>query len=63
MFFPSFARRALVALPFAVAANVLAAAPASSTENGDPLFGEGCRVVYVETPTPLRPEVEVCRPF
>jgi hypothetical protein len=35
----------------------------SSTRAGDPLFGDGCRYVVVDTGTPVQPSVTVCRPF
>lgn len=34
-----------------------------STQAGDPLFGDGCRYVAVDTPTPVQPHVTVCRPI
>lgn len=34
-----------------------------STLAEDPLFGQGCRYVAVDTPTPVDPHASVCRPF
>lgn len=37
--------------------------PQASTNGRDPLFGQGCRYVAVDTPTPVQPHVTVCRPW
>ena len=34
-----------------------------STLADDPLFGDGCRYVAVDTPTPAQPHATLCRPF
>jgi hypothetical protein len=52
--------RALPAAALAVAALSTSASPAAAD---DPIFGEGCRDVYVETPTPVDPTVTLCRPW
>ena len=57
--------RRLAVVTFSAPALVLSVAmPAqSSTEGDDPLFGGGCRYVEVETPTPVDPSAELCRPW
>jgi hypothetical protein len=52
--------RVLPVAAFAAAALTAAAAPAAAD---DPIFGEGCRDVYVDTPTPVDPSATVCRPW
>lgn len=34
-----------------------------STRADDPLFGQGCRYVVVETGTPVQPSATICRPY
>lgn len=53
----------IVTLSAPVFALVVAAPASSSTGESDPLFGDGCRYVAVETPTSEDPEVELCRPW
>ena len=61
---PHVGRKLLVVGLAAPAFLIGAAVPAfSSTGESDPLFGDGCRYVQVETPTPDDPEVELCRPW
>jgi hypothetical protein len=58
---PQFLRRSLLVAVAAPAVVLALGAPALA--GTDPIFGEGCRYVAVDTPTPLQPEVTVCRPW
>jgi hypothetical protein len=62
---PVIARILLVGLsaPVLVLTTATAGTASSSTSGDDPLFGEGCRYVAVDTPTAVDPEAELCRPW
>jgi hypothetical protein len=48
---------------FAAGGASVASADAGDPGGGDPVFGEGCRYVAVDTPTDVDPHATVCRPL
>jgi hypothetical protein len=48
---------------FAQAFVLVGSGPHTSTRAGDPLFGDGCRYVVVDTGTAVQPHASICRPI